>query len=98
MILFLKKDTFIGKIGEIAFKKFAKQKFGREINLDWEISREISTFKSDIIDSTEIVSIKSTDTLESIWAEAPTTAKYGIFVKVALPKDFFMKFYRRNSV
>jgi hypothetical protein len=37
------------------------------------------------------VSIKSTDTLESIWAEAPTTAEYGIFVKVALPKDFFMK-------
>jgi len=84
-------DTFIGKIGEIAFRKFAKQRFDRDINLDWEISTEISTFKSDIIGSKGIVSIKSTDTLESIWAEAPTTAEYGIFVKVALPKDFFMK-------
>jgi hypothetical protein len=84
-------DTFIGKIGEIAFRKFAKQKFNRNINLDWEISTDISTFKSDIIGSKKIVSIKSTDTLESIWAEAPKRAEYGIFVKVALPKDFFMK-------
>ncbi len=84
-------DTFIGKIGEIAFRKFAKQKFDRDINLDWGISTDISTFKSDIVNSKNIVSIKSTDTLESIWAEAPITAEYGIFVKVALPKDFFMK-------
>lgn len=84
-------DVFKSKIGEIAFKKFAKQKFGKDIILDWDISTDISTFKSDIVGSREIISIKSTDTLESIWAEAPKPAKYGIFVKVALPKDFFMK-------
>jgi len=84
-------DHFIGKIGEIAFRKFVRQKFNRDINLDWEIGTEISTFKSDVIGASKIVNIKSTDTLESIWAEAPTTADYGIFVKVALPKDFFLK-------
>jgi hypothetical protein len=84
-------DTFIGKIGEIAFKKFAKEKFKQEINLDWDISTAIDTYKSDIVGSKQNISIKSTDTLESIWAEAPKPAKYGVFVKVALPKDFFMK-------
>jgi hypothetical protein len=51
----------------------------------------IDTYKSDIVGSKQNISIKSTDTLESIWAEAPKPAKYGVFVKVALPKDFFMK-------
>ncbi|HEX9897118.1 MAG TPA: hypothetical protein VGA85_05630 [Dehalococcoidales bacterium] len=84
-------DTFIGKIGEIAFKKYAEQKLGVEIEPDWAIGRDISTFQSDITGSVKTVSIKSTDTLESIWAEAPQPADYGIFIKVALPKDFFMK-------
>jgi predicted RNase H-related nuclease YkuK (DUF458 family) len=84
-------DTFVGKIGEIVFKQFVKQNFGRDITLDWNIGREIETFKSDIVGSRKIVSIKSTDTLESIWAEAPKNADYGIFVKVSLPKDFFLK-------
>ncbi|MDI6734710.1 MAG: hypothetical protein QME42_00710 [bacterium] len=84
-------DTFVGKIGEVVFKQFAKQNFGKDIILDWKISREIGSFKSDIVGSKKIVSIKSTDTLESIWAEAPTNADYGILIKVSLPKDFFMK-------
>lgn len=84
-------DTFVGKIGEIAFKKFVVQQFGENISLDWDIGTDIDTFKSDIVGSKGIISIKSTDTLESIWAEAPTKADYGIFVKVGLPKDFFMK-------
>jgi len=84
-------DTFIGKIGEIAFKKFIKDKFGKELDLDWEISKAITKYESDIVGSKKVVSIKSTDTLESIWAEAPKPAEYGIFIKVVLPKDFFMK-------
>lgn len=84
-------DTFVGKIGEVIFKHFARQNFGKHIALDWNISRQIETFKSDIVGSRKIVSIKSTDTLESIWAEAPKNADYGIFVKVSLPKDFFLK-------
>jgi len=84
-------DTFIGKIGEVVFKRFAKQKFAKDITLDWKISREIQAFRSDIVGSKKIVSIKSTDTLESIWVEAPKNADYGILVKVSLPKDFFMK-------
>lgn len=84
-------DTFVGKIGEVFFKQYAKQKFRRDIILDWNISRKIETFKSDIVGSKKIVSIKSTDTLESIWAEAPGEADYGVLVKVSLPKDFLMK-------
>lgn len=84
-------DTFIGKIGEIAFKKFLLDKFAHKIDLDWEINAQIAGFKSDIPGSKMIVSIKSTDTLDSIWAEAPQNAEIGIFVKVAIPKDFFMK-------
>lgn len=84
-------DTFVGKIGEVIFKHYAEQNFGREIILDWNISREIASFKSDIVNSKKVVSIKSTDTLESIWAEASKNADYGILVKVSLPKDFLMK-------
>jgi len=84
-------NVFRGKVGEIAFRKFVKRNLGRDISLDWDIGTKIDMFKSDIIGSKEIISIKSTDTLESIWAEAPQTADYGILVKVALPKDFFMK-------
>ena len=84
-------DTFIGKIGEIAFKKYAYEKFGLNTHLDWAIGRNIGKYQSDLVDSTGVISIKSTDTLESIWAEAPPHADYGIFIKVALPKDFFMK-------
>lgn len=84
-------DVFKGKIGEVVFKEFVKQNFGRDITLDWNIGRQIETFKSDIVGSRKMVSIKSTDTLESIWAEAPKNADYGILVKVSLPKDFFIK-------
>ena len=84
-------DTFIGKIGDVVFKQFTKQKFARDVTLDWKIGKEIKAFKSDIVGSKKIVSIKSTDTLESIWAETPKNADYGILVKVSLPKDFFMK-------
>jgi hypothetical protein len=84
-------DTFVGKLGEVALKQFAKEKLGIDISLDWQISTEIESFRSDIIGSKKIVSIKSTDTLESIWAEAPKGADYGILVKVGLPKDFLMK-------
>lgn len=84
-------DVFREKIGEVVFKQFANQKFEKDITLDWSISRKIESFKTDIVDSKKVVSIKSTDTLESIWAEAPKNAEYGIFIKVSLPKDFLMK-------
>src|SRR3989338_2120092 len=84
-------EVFKEKIGEVFLKQYAQQKFGRDIILDWNISRKIETFKSDIVCSRKIVSIKSTDTLESIWAEAPKEADYGVLVKVSLPKDFLMK-------
>lgn len=86
-------DTFIGKIGETAFKVFAKQKFNMDIKLDWRIGEERKKFKSDIVNLKKVVSIKATDTLEGIWAKTPIEGnpEYGIFVKVFLPKDFFIK-------
>jgi len=84
-------DHFIGRLGEVSFKHFAKDKFKKKIILDWSISQELQTFKSDIRNSKRTVSIKSTSTLESVWAEAPRTAEYGIFVKVSIPQDFFIK-------
>ena len=86
-------DTFIGKIGEVAFKFFAQQIYNKDIKLDWVIGRDRKKFKSDIINLKKVVSIKATDTLESIWAKTPLEGnpEYGIFVKVFLPKDFFIK-------
>lgn len=84
-------DHFIGRIGEVAFKQFAYEKFRRDIVLDWRIGKELQAFQSDIVSSKRKVSIRSTDTLESIWADAPPTADYGVSVKVSVAKDFFMK-------
>jgi len=54
---------------------------------------ERKEFDSDIVNSKKTVSIKATDTLESIWAKTGIgeNPDYGIFVKVTLPKDFFIK-------
>jgi len=90
-------DHFIGRIGEVAFKQFAKERFRKNMVLDWRIGRELPTFESDILNSTKKVSIRSTDTLESIWADAPPSAEYGIFVKVSVPKDFFMRILAQIS-
>lgn len=86
-------DQFIGKIGEVAFKQYAKEKFNQDIKLDWKIGMERKEFDSDIVNSKKTVSIKATDTLESIWAKTGIgeNSDYGIFVKVTLPKDFFIK-------
>lgn len=37
-------DTFVGKIGEVAFKHFAKEKFNKNLTLDWRIGKEIRFF------------------------------------------------------
>ncbi len=84
-------DHFIGRMGEVAFKKFAFEKFGRKIALDWKIGQDLRSFETDFVGSRRRVDIKSTDTLEGIWAVAPNGADYGVFVKVCLPRDFFFK-------
>jgi hypothetical protein len=84
-------DQFIGRIGEIALKKYLKKSFKEKIILDWEISNDLNKYKSDIVNSKVPISIKSTDTLESAWAESPVGRDYGVFVKVTVPKDFFLK-------
>jgi hypothetical protein len=84
-------DTFIGKVGEIAFKKYTKEHFKKDLSIDLKISRDIQAFKSDIVEFKKDVNIKSTSTLEGIWAEGPKNVDYGVLIKVALPQDYFMK-------
>jgi hypothetical protein len=84
-------DTFLGKIGEIVFRKFAFEKFGQRINLDWDFSPNIAGYKTDLIGSNVIVSIKSSDTLESIWADAPSEANLAVWIRLAISKDYFLK-------
>ncbi len=98
-------DHFIGKIGEIAFRKFIRG-FGYDTDLDWNIGTEMDKFKSDIIslkrgDRTRrvnrIVSIKSSKSLESAYAECPRNCHPGVFVKTILPEDFFLGILKNIS-
>jgi len=68
-------DHFIGKIGEIAFRKFVKA-FGYDTDLDWNIGTERDKFKSDIVSLkrggkaigvNKIVSIKSSKSPGHNW-------------------------------
>ncbi|MEO0180029.1 MAG: hypothetical protein ABIM74_02970 [candidate division WOR-3 bacterium] len=98
-------DHFIGKIGEIAFRKFIMG-FGYDTDLDWDIDIERDRFKSDIVNLkrgeqettiSEIVSIKSSKSLESAYAECPKNCHIGIFVKTVLPEDFFLGILKNIS-
>lgn len=86
-------DQFIGKLGEIALKKFLEKNFKTKIELDWEISPKITKFRSDILNAKHMVSIKTTPTLSSIWAEADKNADYGIFVKCSVPQQPLLQFF-----
>jgi hypothetical protein len=98
-------DHFIGKIGEIAFRKFIKG-FGYDTDLDWDIGVERDRFKSDIVSLkrgsraigvNKIISIKSSKSLESAYAECPRNCHLGIFVKTVLPEDFFLGILKNIS-
>jgi len=59
-------DQFIGKLGEIMIKKFLERLFPVNIELDWEISKEIEKYKNDIIKAEKYVSIKTSPALSGI--------------------------------
>ncbi|HOK09556.1 MAG TPA: hypothetical protein PLT82_04740 [Candidatus Hydrogenedens sp.] len=45
-------DQFTGKLGEVMIKKFLEKNFiGKKIELDWEISRQIEKYRTDIMNA-----------------------------------------------
>ncbi len=87
-------DQFVGKLGEIIVKKFLENKFpNTKIELDWEISRQIERYRSDIINANKKVSIKSSPTLAGVWAEADIGYDYGITVKCLVPQSPILQFF-----
>lgn len=100
-------DQFIGKIGEVAAQVYARG-FGFDLTPDWELSRELSRYHTDITHIRRIresqrrnvtlnVSVKSSATLTGIWAEAPRQSQVALFWKVALPEDFFFRVLQHIS-
>lgn len=86
-------DQFTGKLGEVAVKKFLEDCFSANIELDWEISEDISKYRSDILNAKKIVSIKTSPTLAGVWAEADIGFDYGIFVKCSVPLHPVLQFF-----
>ena len=80
-------DQFIGKLGEIFVKKFLEGNFPVSIELDWEISTQIEKYRNDIMNAKKNVSIKSSQTLAGVWAEADVGYDYGIMVKCSVPQQ-----------
>lgn len=83
-------NTFVGLIGEVGLRKFLKEKFSVEIELDRSIGTDISQYKSDIVNSNKPVSIKTTPNLKAVWAECPIGYDVGVFVKVSVPEAVFI--------
>ena len=86
-------DQFVGKLGEIFVKKFLEGNFPVSIELDWEISTQIEKYRNDIMNAKKNVSIKSSQTLAGVWAEADVGYDYGIMVKCSVPQQPILQFF-----
>jgi len=87
-------DLFVGRLGEVMFKKFIEKKFPlAKIELDWEISREIEKYKNDVINAKKRVSIKTSPSLAGVWAEADIGYDYGVMVKCSVPQPTILQFF-----
>lgn len=86
-------DQFTGKLGEIMLKRFLENKFSVNIELDWEISRQIEKYRNDIMNARKLVSIKTSSSLAGIWAEADIGYDYGITVKCSVPEPTILQFF-----
>jgi len=86
-------DQFIGKLGEIFVKRFLENNFKVEVELDWEMSKDVQRHENDIINAKNKVSIKSSPNLAGIWAEADIGYDYGIMVKCSVPQQPILQFF-----
>ncbi|HGE70461.1 TPA: hypothetical protein ENX78_06485 [Candidatus Poribacteria bacterium] len=86
-------DQFVGKLGEVIVKKLLEMKYNIQILLDWDISTQIERYRSDIVNASKRVSIKSSPSLAGIWAEADIGYDYGITVKCSVPQPTILQFF-----
>lgn len=87
-------DQFVGKLGEVMFKKYIEKIFPAvKIQIDWEISTDIEKFKNDIPNASKKISIKTSNSLSGIWAEAEEDYDYGIMVKCSIPYAPLLQFF-----
>lgn len=86
-------DQFTGKLGEIMLKRFLENRFSVNIELDWEISRQIEKYRNDIVNAKKKISIKTSLSLAGIWAEADRDYDYGVMVKCSVPEPTILQFF-----
>ncbi|MEJ5253262.1 MAG: hypothetical protein HPY54_12900 [Chthonomonadetes bacterium] len=87
-------EHFIGRLGEVLLKKFLETHFpGVQVELDWNISPERHLYRSDIVNASHQISIKTTTALAGIWAEADISAEYGVMVKCIVPRATIIQFF-----
>jgi hypothetical protein len=86
-------DQFIGKLGEVAVKRFLEDRFNIKIEIDWDISPQKERYINDIKNAKKLISIKTTPNLQGIWAEADKGYDYGIMVKCSVPLHPLLQFF-----
>jgi len=86
-------DQFVGKLGEVMVKRLLETKYNAQILLDWEISTQIEKYRNDITNASKRISIKSSPSLNGIWAEANIVYDYGIAVKCSMPQPTILQFF-----
>ncbi|MGQ9882201.1 MAG: hypothetical protein ACUVSV_15305 [Armatimonadota bacterium] len=87
-------EHFVGRSGEVLLKKSIEGRFpGVAIDLDWDISPDRSKYRSDVVNATHGISIKTTTALAGIWAEADLLADYGVMVQCVIPRATIIQFF-----
>jgi len=86
-------DQFIGKLGEVAVKRFLEDRFNIKIEIDWDISPQRERYINDIKNAKKLISIKTSPNLQGIWAEADKGYDYGIMVKCSVPLHPLLQFF-----
>jgi hypothetical protein len=86
-------DQFIGKLGEVAVKRFLEDRFNIKIEIDWDISPQRERYINDIKNAKKLISIKTSPSLQGIWAEADKGYDYGIMVKCSVPLHPLLQFF-----
>ena len=51
-------DQFVGKLGEVAVKRFLEAQFNVNVELDWDISPQRERHVNDIKNANKLISIK----------------------------------------
>jgi len=86
-------DQFVGKLGEVAVKRFLEINFNVSVELDWGIFPHREKHINDIKNAGKLISIKTSLSLAGIWTEADRGYDYGIMVKCSVPLHPLLQFF-----